>query len=260
MKIAVLFDGAGLARLGLEQANHKCTGFELDPSKHYLSQFVGSGNCILQDATTVNLDSFDAIWASPPCQHWSDQNHGTAGLKEFGDRNLLLWSLDLIKQYPDKVIWVENVISKAAGEWGKKYNAVQFLENPIQKRRRMIGGNYKEPFVYCDFKYNYPKLDICPAVLASEYKQGSKAREWNKERRKATRWFYYKYGRTMNLEDMAYVQGFCIPEEWYKLPTNLLNDKGKKYTKSQWNINLSQSIGNGVPVYMSKGFGMEYND
>ena len=27
MRIAVLFDGAGLARLGLEQAGHTCVGF-----------------------------------------------------------------------------------------------------------------------------------------------------------------------------------------------------------------------------------------
>ena len=31
MNIAVLFDGAGLARLGLEQAGHTCIGIELDP-------------------------------------------------------------------------------------------------------------------------------------------------------------------------------------------------------------------------------------
>ena len=55
MKIAVLFDGAGLARLGLEQAGHDCIGFELDPWKHYLSTWVGSGNCVLADARKVDL-------------------------------------------------------------------------------------------------------------------------------------------------------------------------------------------------------------
>lgn len=62
MQIAVLFDGAGGARLGLERAGHKCTGVELDKNKHYLSQFIGSGNCILGDATQFDLDSYDAIW------------------------------------------------------------------------------------------------------------------------------------------------------------------------------------------------------
>ncbi len=47
MNIAVLFDGAGLARLGLEQAGHTCTGIELDPLKHMLSkrQRVVAGDC-----------------------------------------------------------------------------------------------------------------------------------------------------------------------------------------------------------------------
>jgi site-specific DNA-cytosine methylase len=35
MKIAVLFDGAGLARKGLEDSGHECTGFEIDPVSHY---------------------------------------------------------------------------------------------------------------------------------------------------------------------------------------------------------------------------------
>lgn len=59
MKIAVLFDGAGLARLGLELAGHECIGFELDPWKHHLGSMVGSGRCELADATEVDLSGFD---------------------------------------------------------------------------------------------------------------------------------------------------------------------------------------------------------
>ena len=83
MKIAVLFDGAGLARLGLEQAGHECTGVELDPAKHYLSQFVGSGNCILADATTFDVSGFDAVWASPPCQQRSSARTQGAPTSQF---------------------------------------------------------------------------------------------------------------------------------------------------------------------------------
>ena len=68
MKIAVLFDGAGLARLGLEQAGYTCTGFELNKYAHYLSKMVGSGNCHLEDVRNVDLSGFDGVWASPPCQ------------------------------------------------------------------------------------------------------------------------------------------------------------------------------------------------
>lgn len=65
LKIAVLFDGAGLSRLGLEQAGHECTGYELNPIAHELSKHVGSGNCVLADVKDVDLTEFDAIWASP---------------------------------------------------------------------------------------------------------------------------------------------------------------------------------------------------
>lgn len=45
MRIAVLFDGAGLARLGLEQAGHDCTGYELDPAQwdRVLYEAIGNG-------------------------------------------------------------------------------------------------------------------------------------------------------------------------------------------------------------------------
>ena len=67
-RAAVLFDGAGFARLGLEQAGWECVGFELNPMAHWLSQFVGNGNVVMQDVRTVDLSGFDAVWASPPCQ------------------------------------------------------------------------------------------------------------------------------------------------------------------------------------------------
>lgn len=83
MNIAVLFDGAGLARLGLERAGHTCTGVELDPLKHHFSQFVGSGNCVLADAITFNVSGFDAVWASPPCQQRSSARTQGAPISEF---------------------------------------------------------------------------------------------------------------------------------------------------------------------------------
>src|SRR3954471_17767279 len=97
MKIAVLFDGAGLARLGLEQAGHECTGFELDPSKHQLSQHVGSGNTELMDVLKINkrlLRRFDAVWASPPCQFRSSARTQGAPTSSFAE-DLLGWSLQL---------------------------------------------------------------------------------------------------------------------------------------------------------------------
>lgn len=64
MKIAVLFDGAGLARLGLEQAGHECIGVELDPVAHYLGQFVGSGECCHGDVHGLKAEGL-IEWLTP---------------------------------------------------------------------------------------------------------------------------------------------------------------------------------------------------
>lgn len=274
MKIAVLFDGAGLARLGLEQSGHECVGYELDPSKHYLSQFVGSGNCILQDATTVDLASFDAIWASPPCQEHSDNKLLNGNKKsEFSNRDLLKWSLDLIEKYPNKIIWIENTIPVSNRkeyarymithkhlmkygndwQWGQLYNAAQFLEEPIQQRRRMIGGSYIKPEIYREFKYSYKC--VCPSISASIYNDYSTG-HLNSVRRAECLY----YGRCLSLREVSYHQGFEIPDtlckSWFHNP--ILIGK-RKFTDRQWRNNLYEALGNGVPVYMAKAFGDMYS-
>lgn len=262
MKIVFLGDGAGLARLGFEQCGHACTGYDIDPAKVYLSQMVGSGNIHLADMRDVDLSPFEAAWVSPPCQQWSDQDHGNRKTSRYDDADLLWWSLDIQKRWPNiKVLWVENVMGshgKHGNDWGTKFNAAQFLPVPIQKRRRIVGGDFKMPHVYRPFQWNYPKLDVCPAVMASEVKQGGQARNPDKERRKATRW----YGRPLSLREMAYHQGFDIPhgllKSWFYIPPFENPDTGKLYTDSQWKVVLSSAIGNGVPVYMARAFGEAY--
>lgn len=240
LKIAVLFDGAGLSRLGLEQAGHECVGYELNPIAHQLSKSVGSGNCILADVRDVDLDEFDAIWCSPPCQSRSSARTQGKVKGEFGE-DLLEWSLDLVKKYPNKIIWIENVTiqGKNGNDWGIVYNAAQFGEKPIQNRNRVIGGNYTAPHTEREYKKTFK--NICPCVTASEYK-GCKT-----DKRRASRF----YGRRLTIEECAYHQGLTIPEEWYKIPEG--------YSKSKWYEEIYRAIGNGVPVYMAKAFGIAEN-
>lgn len=228
MKIAVLFDGAGLARLGLEQAGHICTGFELNPIAHYLSTKLGSGNCILADATEVDLSDFDGVWASPPCQ-WESVARTQGDPESAFSDDLLQWALNL----PHDPLWVENVNSPNAG-WGTLYNAAQFLRFPIQNRSRIVGGRYTAPHLYSPYSKKFE--DICPAILATEYKGcGS-------DPRRASRY----YGRRLTVEECAYHQGLKIPGEWY-IPYSHL--------PGEWEKELYRAIGNGVPVYMAKAFG-----
>ena len=186
----------------------------------------------------VDLSGYDAVWASPPCQFWSDQNHGTA---DESTADLLAWSLEL----PHDILWVENIISRyRKWSWGIHYNAAQFTEIPVQRRRRMVGGCFIEPSIWREYKDDYLEwAQIAPpACLASELKQGGRARTWKKERRKFTRWYWYKMGRMPTVEDMAKAQGFDIPAAWHSEPIKL----------------QSHAIGNGVPVYMARAFGEAY--
>tara|TARA_Y100000034_G_scaffold136270_1_gene211917 strand:+ start:2559 stop:3257 length:699 start_codon:yes stop_codon:yes gene_type:complete len=232
MKIAVLFDGAGLARLGLEQAGHDCTGFELNPMAHRLGKFVGSGNVHLSNALHECLDDFDAVWASPPCQWISYARTQGDPESAFSD-DYLEWSLNIKKD----ILWVENVYSWSKKKkdpentWGKPWNAAQVTEEPIQSRVRIVGGKHKRPKIYRPFKLRVK--DVCPTVTATE------GRGTATDKRRASRF----YGRRLTIEECAYHQGLEIPEEWYKF--------NKK--------DVYAAIGNGVPVYMAKAFGKVYD-
>ena len=105
-----LFCGAGGATKGLQRAGFHVTGVDIAPRPHYC------GDAFVQaDATRppLGLSSFDFIWASPPCQRFSQMaaTHRAQGFRQPPD--LLTPILAMLRA--QSVPWVvENVVG--AGE------------------------------------------------------------------------------------------------------------------------------------------------
>lgn len=241
LKVAVLFDGAGLARLGLERAGHRCTGYELNPIAVHLGDTIGSGNCVLKDVadlTVEDLAEYDAIWASPPCQQRSSARTQGGATGEYAV-DFLGWCFRMMEQLPDKIFWIENVTVQGRGNnaWGNTYNAAQFGKEVVQNRNRILGGRYPVPEVQRPYKKVFK--GACPCITASEYKGCAS------DSRRASRW----YGRRVSIPECAYHMGLNVPEAWADAP-EFFEGTAAKWRYEQW-----RAIGNGVPVYMAQAFG-----
>ena len=145
MRIADLFCGAGGAAMGLHQAfpDAEIVGFDTRPQPRYPFTFVQ------QDALTVDLDGFDFVWASPPCQEYTPLR-AVSG-----------------KHYPDLVAPTRERLEAWGGPW--------IIENvkqaPLLHGAELCGNSFGLR-VYRHRRFEAPFLLMAPLHVAHTIRAG----------------------------------------------------------------------------------------
>ncbi len=114
-----LFCGAGGVSKGLQRAGFRVTGTDIKPQKNYCGDDFVRGDVTVCRDTTL-LKRFDFIWASPPCQAYSQaaQAQRAAG-----------------KVYPDLVAQVREMLDAA----GVPYTIENVPKAPIRPDVKLCG-------------------------------------------------------------------------------------------------------------------------
>lgn len=67
-----MFCGAGGASMGLHRAGFDVTGVDIEPQPHYPFRFIQADATKFYLRGYNNETDYDFVWASPPCQRFSD--------------------------------------------------------------------------------------------------------------------------------------------------------------------------------------------
>lgn len=99
-----LFCGAGGATKGLQRAGFHVTGIDIKPQPRYCGDVFIQADAL---APPVDLSRFDLIWASPPCQHFTN---GAPARMRKGKvyPNLISETRELLAGHPATIL--ENII------------------------------------------------------------------------------------------------------------------------------------------------------
>jgi DNA (cytosine-5)-methyltransferase 1 len=95
-----LFCGAGGVAMGLHRAGFDVVGVDLAPQPRYPFPFIQA------DALSLYTSGFDFIWASPPCQRFSDLGHRNGNADEWPD---LIESTRALLKRSGALYTIENV-------------------------------------------------------------------------------------------------------------------------------------------------------
>ena len=136
MRLLELFAGTGSIGKAFRDAGWEVVSLDIDP---------GSGADIVSDILAWNYRSFepghfDAVWASPVCQHYS-----IARTTAKTPRNLL-WADSLVRRTLEIIEYFDPIV------WG--------FENPasgLLKHRDVVAGLHYKDISYCMYGYPYRK-------------------------------------------------------------------------------------------------------
>lgn len=123
MKVLDLFCGPGGASMGIHLSGHSVIGVDIFTQLAYPFEFYRA------DALTFNIDDYDFIWASPPCQAYSI---ASAKHRKLG------------KEYPDLV----EVIRDKLIQSGKPYIIENVEQAPLINPIKLCGTMFPELKVF----------------------------------------------------------------------------------------------------------------
>ena len=111
-----LFSGAGGASMGIHRAGFEVTGIDLNPQPRYPFTFIQG------DALEADLNGYDFVWASPPCQAHTS-----------------LKTMHNAKQHADLIPATRAKLEEWGGPWIMENVVGSPLDNPLLLCGTMFG-------------------------------------------------------------------------------------------------------------------------
>lgn len=146
MRALDLFCGAGGATRGLQLAGFHVTGVDIKEQPRYVGDAFHRG-----DALEFPLDGFDLVWASPPCQAYTNLSKRWGGLK-----------------HPMLIPQMRERLARWGGTWVIENVPGAPLVNPVRlcgssfgldvRRHRLFEGSFSFSGLPCDHSWQTPRF------------------------------------------------------------------------------------------------------